>query len=121
MSRLFAMIALSMLVAAPILAAGPAEQRGLEIAREVDKRDAGFGDFRAEMEMVLKNRTGKTSTRKLRNRTLEMENDGDKLLVLFDRPNDVKGTAFLAFSHRVGNGSLASTDQLRRRNGRHLL
>ncbi|CAM2069378.1 Outer membrane lipoprotein-sorting protein [Sulfidibacter corallicola] len=80
----------------------PEARRGLEIAREADTRDLGFGDFTADMEMILTNRQGKSSTRILRNRTLEQENDGDKLLVLFDNPRDVKGTAFLAFTHRQG-------------------
>ena len=54
------------------------------------------------MEMILKNRHGQVSTRFLRNRALEQEGDGDRLLILFDQPRDVKGTAFLAFSHRTG-------------------
>jgi outer membrane lipoprotein-sorting protein len=32
-------------------------------------------------------------------RTLEVEGDGDKSLSIFDAPADVKGTAFLTFSH----------------------
>ena len=31
-----------------------------------------------------------------------MKNDGDKTLNIFDHPRDVKGTAFLSFSHPVG-------------------
>ena len=76
--------------------------RGLEIAIEADRRDAGFGDQQATLKMILKNRHGQTSTRDLRNRTLEVPEDGDKLMVLFDRPRDVKGTAFLAFTHKEG-------------------
>jgi hypothetical protein len=32
-----------------------------------------------------------------------VENDGDKSLVVFDEPRDVKGTALLSFSHKVGD------------------
>jgi outer membrane lipoprotein-sorting protein len=32
---------------------------------------------------------------------LEVESDGDKNLTIFDNPRDVKGTAFLTYSHKV--------------------
>lgn len=84
-------------------AADSAEERGLAIAREADRRDAGFGDYRADLEMILRNRQGAVSTRELRTRVLEQIDDGDRSLVIFDRPRDVKGTAFLTFSHKTGN------------------
>ena len=79
------------------------EQRGLEIAREIEHRDTGFHDFEASMTMLLRNRQGEESLRNMRNKTLEVENDGDKTLVIFDEPRDVKGTALLSFSHKVGD------------------
>lgn len=79
--------------------AGEAEQRGLEIAREADRRDSGFQDHRAELEMILRNKRGQESRRQLRTRTLEVEGDGDKSLSLFLEPGDVKGTASLTYSH----------------------
>ena len=78
------------------------EERGLEIAQEADQRDTGWGDQQADLEMILRNSHGEESTRKLRNRTLEMEDDGDQLLVIFDVPRDVKGTAFLTYTHKTG-------------------
>ncbi len=75
------------------------EQKGLRIAKEGDARDTGFGDFTANMIMILKNRAGKTSRRIIRSKTLEGKGDGDKSLSLFDEPADVKGTAMLTFSH----------------------
>ena len=75
------------------------EQKGLKIAQATDARDAGFADFTANMVMTLKNRTGNTSKRIIRIKTLEGNNDGDKSLSLFDEPADVKGTAMLTFSH----------------------
>jgi len=86
-----------------LMATNPVDvKRGIEIAREADARDDGFADNQASLQMILKNRQGHTSTRLLRNRSLEVSNDGDKLLVLFDQPRDVKGTAFLVFSHGTG-------------------
>ncbi len=79
-----------------------AEEKGYAIAAEDDRRDNGFGDFRANMTMTLKNRQGEKSIRYIRNSTLEVTGDGDKSLVIFDRPRDIKGTALLNFSHPTG-------------------
>jgi len=79
------------------------ETRGLEIATESDRRDTGFGDSRSDLTMILTNRHGEESTRKMSNQTLEVEDDGDKSLVIFNEPRDVKGTAFLTHSHKTGN------------------
>ena len=78
------------------------EERGLEIAIEADVRDTGFHDSRASMQMILRNRQGDESTRLIRVRTLEQEDDGDKSLTTFDQPADVKGTNFLSFTHKSG-------------------
>ncbi len=82
------------------VAAETYEEKGLHIYTEADNRDSGFKDFTADMEMVLKNRHGQKSTRLIRVRTLEVENDGDKSLTIFDSPRDVKGTAFLNYTHK---------------------
>ena len=76
-----------------------AAARGLEIAKEVVKRDTGWGDSQATMTMTLTNKSGATSQRELRLKSLEVEGDGDKGLTIFDQPRDVKGTAFLSFTH----------------------
>ena len=75
------------------------EQKGLEIAQEADKRDTGFGDSTASLIMELKNKQGQSSTRHVRVKNLEVKGDGDKSMSIFDKPADVKGTAFLTFSH----------------------
>jgi len=78
------------------------EEKGLAIAVEADKRDTGFADSTAKLVMTLSNKQGKSSTRYLRIKTLEVDGDGDKGLSIFDRPRDIKGTALLSFSHKVG-------------------
>ncbi len=82
-----------------LLYAQSAEQQGLEIAQAADAYDKGFNDFTANMAMTLRSKTGKTSTRNIRVKTLEVEGDGDKSLSIFDVPADVKGTAMLTYSH----------------------
>jgi hypothetical protein len=71
------------------------EEKGLRLAKEADARDAGFGDYVADMKMVLRNRAGDESVRQIRISILEVAGDGDKSLSLFDEPADVKGTAML--------------------------
>ena len=83
------------------LVAETAEEKGLAISVEADKRDEGFDDSTANMTMVLKNKQGDTSTRYIRIKTLEVIGDGDKSMSIFDEPADVKGTAFLTFSHAI--------------------
>ena len=84
-------------------AATTPEEKGLAIAREADRRDEDFTDFTADLLMILKNKHGQKSVRKIRVRTLEVADDGDKSLTIFDNPRDVKGTAFLTFSHKQGD------------------
>ncbi len=76
------------------------EETGLEIAREARERDSGFGNFTASQAMVLRNKQGKESTRQLRVKVLEVADDGNKTVFVFDKPRDVKGTAFLIHAHK---------------------
>lgn len=88
----------------PVISKGQsAESKGLEIAQEADLRDQGFEDQVTNMRMVLRNKNGKESIRQIRVKTLEVVGDGDKSLVIFDNPRDVKGTAFLNYTHKVGD------------------
>ena len=78
-----------------------AEEKGLQIITELDKRDTGFGDSKAILKMRLVNRKGDESLRSLKIKTLEVIGDGDKSLTIFSRPRDIKGTAFLSFTHAL--------------------
>lgn len=84
-----------------IALAADAKEKGLEIAREADRRDSGWNDATAEMQMVLINPNGQKSVRDVRLKFLEVAGDGDKSLSVFDSPKDVQGTAFLSFSHAL--------------------
>lgn len=89
-----------MLISTRIWAQTP-EEKGISIVREADRRDQGFNDFTATMQMILKNKHGQESVREMSTKTLELKEDGDKNLFVFDNPKDVKGTAFLSFTHKV--------------------
>ena len=80
-----------------------AAEQGWAIAQEADRRNSGYGDSKANLLMILRNKQGQTSKRKLRLRSLEVENDGTKSLSIFDTPRDVKGTILLTHSHKTAN------------------
>ena len=75
-----------------------AEQRGFEVAARADRSDRGFGDSEVQLQMVLRNSAGRESSRSLAITTLEVPDEslGDKSLVVFESPNDIKGTALLS-------------------------
>ena len=91
------------MLGSPVVAQTSSLPTGLEVALEADRLDTGFGDQVAELRMVLRNRNGDESSRRMRNNTLEVDGDGDKTLVIFEEPNDVKGTAFLNYTHKEGS------------------
>jgi outer membrane lipoprotein-sorting protein len=95
-SRLLVILVLSSAVLAP---AHADTDRGLEIARTMRDRERCFVNFTADMEMVLISSSGKEALRRLRVKVLEVENDGDKNLAIFEAPADVKGAAFLSHTH----------------------
>ncbi len=80
-----------------------AEQRGLQIAKAAEKADLGFNSSTVNLKMTLKNKNGQTSQRTLTTKTLELTEDGDKSLIVFNSPKDVKGTSTLTFTHKVGS------------------
>ncbi len=89
------------LVIAPLTAnAQSAEEIGLQIATEARQKQYGFVNYTASLTMILRNKQGKESTRKVRLKVLEVEEDGDFSLFVFDQPRDVKGTAFLVHAHK---------------------
>ena len=100
MRKLSLLLAASLILPLTIQAETP-EEKGLAIAIEADRRDTGWQDQTARLKMVLRNRHGQESTRLIRTRTLEVEGDGDKSLSIFDSPRDVKGTAFLSYTHAL--------------------
>ncbi|MDP2561158.1 outer membrane lipoprotein-sorting protein [Psychrobium sp. 1_MG-2023] len=77
--------------------------KGLAIAQARKAADKGWQSSESQSQMILKNAQGDISIRKFRSRALEVEGDGDKGLTIFDTPRDIKGTAFLNFSHITKN------------------
>jgi outer membrane lipoprotein-sorting protein len=89
------------LIAGPGLAS-PAADKGLAIAVEADKRDLGFKDNTADLTMLLTISPTEQITRTMQQMVLEVDGDGDKSIMVFDRPRDLKGAAILTFTHKAG-------------------
>lgn len=77
------------------------EAAGLAVFREADRRLSGYGDLQVDLEMVLRTSNGNESRRALSIRQIEMPDDGDRLLVVFDTPKSIRGTALLSYAHKT--------------------
>ena len=95
-------ITISFFLAVTVMAITP-ENRGLEIAQEAERVDNGWGSSSNSLTMTLTNRNGQQTTRQMHGTSMEVENDGDKSTIIFDTPKDVKGTASMTFTHKVGD------------------
>ena len=69
-----------------------------EVAKKNETVMSGFQDSTSDMYMTLINASGQKRQRKMKMSVLEKEG-GDKSLMEFLSPADVKGTKFLSYSH----------------------
>jgi len=69
-----------------------------ELAQKSDAVMSGYEDAISEMEMTLVNANGQERKRTMKSWVLEKEG-GDKSLMEFLTPADVKGTKFLSYEH----------------------
>lgn len=76
-------------------------EKGLAIVREAERRNQGWGDSIAEARMILRDRQGSASERRMELRSLEAGrgSDGGRTLLFFRSPPDVDGTALLTHAH----------------------
>ncbi len=73
-----------------------AEERGLAVFTEADRRQSGFVDLRVQLTMVLRDKRGRTVERELDLQQLEVPAGGDRLMVVFQTPKAIRGTALLS-------------------------
>lgn len=72
------------------------ENQGREIMEQFTSRENGFGDFQAEVTMLIRKKNGKQFDRHMAVRSLENKDYGEKRLFVFDRPRTIRGTAILS-------------------------
>ena len=73
-------------------------QKGYDIMAESERRDEGWSDSTADMQMIIRRADGREVVREVRSKTLEGDGGRDKSLSFFDKPLDVRGTVFLTHS-----------------------
>ncbi len=85
----------------PVVLAESDVEKGTAIATEADRRDAGFRDTTVDLTMLIASSSDEVISREMRQVSLEVAGDGDKSIIVFDRPKDLKGTAILTFTHKT--------------------
>lgn len=79
------------------------QEKGRALAEQVDRQDIGYQDAVARITMTLTTRSGKSTVRKLELKMIEAKNNGDKSLITFDFPADIRGTALLTHPNFDGD------------------
>ena len=92
-------ISLIVILTTPLAMTDAPINRALQLAVEAKQRDSGWGDIRSEVVMTLTDSNGYQRVRKLLINSLEITNDGDKNLFVFEAPKHIKGSALLSLSH----------------------
>lgn len=98
-SRLILILSLFVLSANSYSKENP-EQKGLRLAKEIEAANSGFVGEESDMEMILIDAYNSKTVRKMLGKTLETKDDGDKSLMIFKNPKDVKGTKMLTWTHK---------------------
>jgi len=78
-----------------------AQDHGFEIAKKSYNNEKGFQNYSVNVSMLLSNGKGKEITRNLIMKVMEEKDDGNKSLMEFENPADVKGTVVLTFTHKT--------------------
>ncbi|MFM2577583.1 outer membrane lipoprotein-sorting protein [Vibrio fortis] len=63
----------------------------------------GFIDSYETIKMTIRKKGGDQVERLMKSKTLEVKDDGNKVIMVFQDPSDVKGSAVLTHSHIQGN------------------
>ena len=76
------------------------KEKGFQIAMEAYHKNKGFLTQSSDIELILMNAQGSKINRKMHSKSIEVNNDGDRVLIEFLWPSDVKGTKLLTWSHK---------------------
>ncbi len=76
------------------------QEKGTELAYKVEENYDHFVNFTSDVVIHIMDGKGHEVVRSLKMSVLETPGDGDKILMHFESPADVKGTAFLIWGHK---------------------
>ncbi len=97
-AALAALVGFGVFTAPTPAAAQSAEEKGLAIVQEAERRDLGWGDFTNDGEMILRDSGGNETRRIWRGMSYERDaraGEGDWSVIVFSSPRDIAGTATL--------------------------
>lgn len=88
----------------------PPQEKGERLYQEADKQHGplmgygspGYGDSQSKFVAIIKESDGTQNRREIRLKYLENSPDGNKRLMIFDKPRDLKRHAMLTVSHKNG-------------------
>ncbi|PCJ15754.1 MAG: outer membrane lipoprotein-sorting protein [Candidatus Cloacimonadota bacterium] len=99
------------------------KDKGLRISKMINEFNDGFLGDSSETELEIINAHGDRITRKMSQKSIEQKGDGDRSLITFLWPADVKGTRMLTWSHKKKNDDqwlyLPSLKRVKRINSRN--
>lgn len=98
--RLIAMLGLISFILPLGLFAETPEQKGLKIAQMARDKNEGFVGEESNMKMILISSNGQQVVREMVGKVQEGSTDGDRSLMEFMNPKDVKGTKMLTWSYK---------------------
>lgn len=75
------------------------DPKAYALMTEADKRDLGWEDTAAKMQMIIRRSDGREVIREVKTQTMEGDDGRDKSLLFFYKPLDVNGTVFLTHSY----------------------
>lgn len=93
------LLCLFVLLLQPVMAETP-QEKGLRIAREMEAQGKGFSGETSRMKMILIDAHGSRVEREMTGMVMELKDDGDRSLIAFESPLDVRGTKMLTWSHK---------------------
>lgn len=79
------------------------EEKGLRIAEQMQAENEGFKGENSQMQMILIDAHGSRVERDMIGKVKEVDGDGDRSLMNFQSPLDVRGTKMLTWSHKDEN------------------
>jgi outer membrane lipoprotein-sorting protein len=99
----YARLLLSVLFVLPVISvyAESLEEKGLRLTIEENNFNKGWQDFEVGLKLTLRNKQGEENVFTMRMLTKEEEGDGDKSIIVFDSPGDIRGTALLSHTHTL--------------------
>lgn len=90
------LLILAMITLPTLSLANEAANEGRIIMQRFTQQDNGFGDFRGDVTMIIRENNGKEFERHMEVRILEDGDSGEKRLFVFDKPRTINGTALLS-------------------------